>query len=143
MSDRHSEPGSAAMPAATGVLDTPINLATPDLFDRLETATASELDALSFGVVAMAPDGTVEHYNIAEGRLSGLTPARVIGRNFFTAVAACTDNFMVAHRYAVEPDIDAVIDYVFTFRLAPMNVRLRLLKRADRRHMYLVVEPRG
>ena len=45
------------------------------------------LDELSFGVVGMSEDGTVNSYNLAESRLSGLTPANVIGRNFFTSVA--------------------------------------------------------
>jgi photoactive yellow protein len=63
-------------------------------------------DALPFGVVAMVPDGTVTAYNTAEAALSGLTPSRVVGRNFFTSVAPCTNNFMVAHRFEAEPEID-------------------------------------
>jgi photoactive yellow protein len=77
--------------------------------------------------------------NAWEGQLSGLTPERVIGRQFFTSVAPCTNNFMVAHRFETEPEIDAEIDYVFTFRLAPRRVRLRLLKRPGGRRMYLAV----
>ncbi len=122
--------------------DAPVGFAAPDLFDWLEAASADDLDGLPFGIVAMAADGTVERYNIAEGKLSGLTPARVIGRSFFTSVAPCTNNFMVAHRFESEPAIDAVIDYVFTFRLAPLKVRLRLLKRPGAQRMYLAVEKR-
>ena len=91
----------------------------------------------------MAPDGTVERYNAAEARLSGLSAARVVGRHFFTSVAPCTNNFMVAHRFETEPEIDAAIDYVFTFRLAPLKVRLRLLRRQDAARMYLAVEIRA
>lgn len=114
----------------------------PALFDWLYTATAAELDSLTFGVVAMALDGTVEHYNVAEGKLAGLTPGRVIGRNFFTAVAPCTNNFMVAHRFTAEPDLDDVINYVFTLRMAPKKVHLRMMKRSGSKQMYLVVERR-
>ena len=117
-----------------------IGFTAPGLFAWLEAASADALDGLPFGVVAMAADGAVEGYNTAEGKLSGLTPARVIGRNFFTSVAPCTNNFMVAHRFESEPEIDAVIDYVFTFRLAPLKVRLRLLKRPGGQRMYLAVE---
>ncbi len=119
-----------------------IGFTAPGLFAWLEAASADALDGLPFGVVAMAADGAVEGYNTAEGKLSGLTPARVIGRNFFTSVAPCTNNFMVAHRFESEPEIDAVIDYVFTFRLAPLKVRLRLLKRPGGQRMYLAVEKR-
>ena len=112
----------------------------PNLLDRLEAADDTVLEMLPFGVVAMAGNGTVTSYNGAESRLSGLTPANVIGRHFFSAVAPCTNNFMVAHRFETEPALDAVINYVFTLHMQPTAVRLRLLKQPGRRRMYLVVE---
>jgi photoactive yellow protein len=117
-----------------------ISFRSPALFDWLEAADANALDALPFGLIAMALDGMVEHYNTAESRQARLIPERVVGRHFFTAVAPCTDNFMVAHRFETEPGLDAVIDYTFTFRMAPQAVRLRLLKRPGARRMYLAVE---
>ncbi len=114
----------------------------PDLFVWLEQASAEEIDALPFGVVTMATDATVEHYNATEGRLTGLTPERVTGRHFFETVAPCMNNFMVAHRFATEADIDDTISYVLTLRMSPRKVRLRLLKRSGARRMYLVVERR-
>jgi photoactive yellow protein len=111
-----------------------------DLLDRLEAADDAGLDAAPFGVVAMTEDGVVSSYNGAESRLSGLTPAKVVGRHFFSAVAPCTNNFMVAHRFETEPALDAVVDYVFTLRMQATKVRLRLLKQPGRRRMYLVVE---
>ena len=84
----------------------PSNLGADDLFNWLEGASPADLDLLTFGVVAMAPDGKVEHYNLAEAKISGLTPERVVGRHFFTAVAPCTNNFMVAHRFETEPEIE-------------------------------------
>jgi len=113
-----------------------------DLLDQLEGADDAALDALPFGVVAMDLDGVVTSYSAAESRLAGLSPANVIGRHFFSAVAPCTNNFMVAHRFETEASLDFVIDYVFTLRMRPTNVRLRLLKQPGRRRMYLIVEPR-
>ena len=118
------------------------NLTDTDLLDRLEAADDTALDALSFGVVAMSEDGTVTSYNLAESRLSGLTPATVVGRNFFSSVAPCTNNFLVAFRLETEPALDAIIDYVFTLRIKPIEVKLRLLKQTARRRMYLAVERR-
>jgi photoactive yellow protein len=112
-----------------------------DLLERLEAADDATLDAAPFGVVAMTEDGVVTSYNAAESRLSGLTPARVVGRHFFSAVAPCTNNFMVAHRFETEPALDAFVDYIFTLRMQPTKVRLRLLKQPGRRRNYLVVEP--
>jgi photoactive yellow protein len=121
--------------------DTP-SFDSPDLPRWLESATNDDLDNLPFGLVALNLDASVAWYNKAEGRLSGLTPDRMLGRQFFTSVAPCTNNFMVAHRFETEPDLDAIIDYVFTFRLAPLKVRLRLLKRQDSSRWYLAVTPR-
>ena len=78
----------------------------------------------------------------ADAALAGLSPARVLGRHFFTAVAPCTNNFMVAQRFETEAEIDATLDYVFTLRMAPTPVTLRLLKRPAARYMYLLVERR-
>jgi len=108
--------------------------------DRLEGADDDALDTVPFGVVAMTEEGVVSSYNVAESRLTGLTPAKVVGRHFFSAVAPCTNNFMVAHRFETEPVLDAVVDYVFTLRMQPTKVKLRLLKQPGRRRMYLVVE---
>lgn len=114
----------------------------PDLFDWLETAAPAAIDALPFGVITLSADGRVVHYGATESRLSGLSQDRVLGRDFFDTVAPCMNNFMVAHRYATEPDLDAVVDYVLTLRMAPRKVKLRLLRRADRPRMYLAIERR-
>jgi photoactive yellow protein len=111
----------------------------PSLFDRLEAADDSALDTAPFGVVAMTQDGVVTSYSAAESRLSGLPPAKVVGRRFFSDVAPCANNF-IAHRFETEPALDALVDYVFTLRMQPIQVRLRLLKQPSGRRNYLVVE---
>jgi photoactive yellow protein len=118
------------------------SFAAPDLLERLEAADDATLDEPAFGVIAMSADGIVTSYNAAESRFAGLSPAQVVGRHFFSAVAPCTNNFMVAQRFETETALDAVIDYVFTLRMQVTNVKLRLLKGPDRRRMYLVVERR-
>ncbi len=117
-----------------------MNFADAGLLVALESADPEAIDAASFGIVAMAKDGVVEAYNRFEAALSGLSAPRVVGNNFFTAVAPCTNNFMVAQRFQDEPTLDAVIDYVFTLKMRPTKVRLRLLKSPSARRQYLVVE---
>jgi len=116
--------------------------ADPGLIDWLETTSDEDLDSLPFGVVGMTPDGIVVAYNRTESAIAGLRPERVIGRHFFSAVAPCANNYMVAERFVQEAELDATIDYVFTLRMAPTPVKLRLLKRPDGRRMYLIVERR-
>jgi photoactive yellow protein len=112
----------------------------PNLITKLSMANNTELDTAPFGIVVMSVDGVVTHYNIAESRLSGLSQTNVIGRHFFANVAPCTNNFMVAHRFETEQALDQVIDYVFTLRMLPTPVRLRLLKHPSQSRMYLIVE---
>lgn len=114
----------------------------PDIFDLLEQASPAVLDAAGFGIVRMGPDGVVQAYNRAESTLSGLSPEKVIGRHFFTDVAPCTNNFMVAQRFLDQASLDQTIDYVFTFRIKPTAVRLRLLRSPAAASMYLLVEKR-
>jgi photoactive yellow protein len=116
------------------------NFTDPGLLDWLEAADDVAPDTAPFGIIAMTQDGLVTSYSAAESRLSGLTPAKVVGRHFFNAVAPCANNFMVSHRFETEPTLDAVVDYVFTFRMQPTKVRLRLLKQPGALRNYLVVE---
>src|SRR5687767_1240498 len=119
-----------------------MNFESPTLLADLEQATASELDDAGFGVVCMDRDGVVLSFSRRESQLSGLSPQSVVGRNFFIEVAPCCNNFMVAERYAEPGELDASLDYVFTYRMKPRKVRLRLLKRADGGDQYLVVTER-
>lgn len=112
---------------------------TVDLLGELEKMNPTELDALDFGVVAMDLQGLVVHYNSAEARGAGLSPERVLGRHFFSAVAPCTNNYMVAQRFETATELDEVIDYVFTLKMKPTKVQLRLLKGADVQRQFLAV----
>lgn len=110
-----------------------------------ETITASDLsemdiDTLEFGVIAMDRDAGVTAYNQAEAEISGLSEDRVLGRKFFTEVAPCMNNFMVAQRYEDPGPLDEMLDYVLTLRMAPTPVRLRLLREEDADVQYLLVE---
>ncbi len=135
----HGASRDPAADAADGAGPSPFD---PGLFDWLEAASPEARDNLPYGVATLGTDGRVEHYGATESRLSGLGRDRVLGRDFFGTVAPCMNNFLVAHRFATEPDLDAVVDYVLTLRMAPRKVKLRLLRRADAPRMYLVIERR-
>ncbi len=110
------------------------------LLRDLEGADDTALDQAPFGVIAMSRDGVVSSYNAFESRLSSLSPGGVIGLHFFSAVEPCTNNFMVALRFEDEDVLDATRDDVFTLRMKPTPVRLRLLKNPEARRMYLLVQ---
>jgi photoactive yellow protein len=115
-----------------------MNIDQSSLLDDLEKADCQALDAADFGIVRMRTDGTVIAYNTYESRLSGLSSASVVGKCFFTDVAPCTNNFMVAERFNESGALDVEMNYVFTYRMKPTKVWLRLLRRAAATEQYLV-----
>lgn len=116
---------------------------TTVLFKDLIAADGQSLDNYSFGIIGFGADYIVTLYNALESASSGLNPTRVIGKHFFEEVAPCMNNFMVAQRFQDEPELDAVIPYVLTWRMRPTPVRLRLIqsRKADTR--FVLVERRA
>lgn len=106
----------------------------------LDGATEAELDRLPFGVIRLDRSGRVLAYNRYESEAAGLSPARVLGRHFFTEVAPCMDTPQVAGRLAGDAALDLTLDHVFTLRLRPEPVRLRLLKSPQAAAVYLLVQ---
>ncbi len=108
--------------------------------EQLAGGSESWLDQLSFGVIGLTRTGEVDVYNLTESRLAGLSAAHVKGRQFFSEVGICMNNFMVAQRFEDEPALDAVISYVLTLRMRPTPVKLRLLQKAGIARSYVLVQ---
>lgn len=107
----------------------------------LENQEESVYNGLPFGLIRMNSDGIVVNYNKAESDIAGIAPENAKGKHFFTEVAPCTNNFMIAEKYTL-PDLDEELDYIFTYIIQPTKVRLRLLKSAGMSHQYLLVKLR-
>lgn len=114
-----------------------------DLIARLEPMSTDDYDELAFGVIGFDEHERVTVYNAFESGVSGLDPERVLGRDLFTEVAPCTNNALVAERFREGTDLDERLDYVFTFRMRPTPVRLRLLARSGAPLRYMLVERRS
>ena len=114
----------------------------PGLRALLDALSPEQLDELPFGLIVMDRRDVVVHYNAFESARAGISPERVLGRDFFVDVGPCTNNYLVAERYHEQPDLDEELDYVFTFRMRPTPVRLRLLAGARSPRRYLAVLPR-
>ena len=88
-----------------------------------------EIDGLTFGLIELAPDGTVLRYNAAEAEISGRPADKVIGRNFFTDVAPCTntEEFEGRFRRAMEAGrVDLRFIYVFDHHMTPTQVSIHI-----------------
>ena len=113
-------------------------LNSPNIIEWLDEQTNETLDMLEFGVVKMNIDGIVLHYNTAETQIAGVKKEKAIGKHFFTQIAPCTNNFMVAEKYKQEV-LDEEVPYIFTFVTQPIMVVLRLLK-GTKGYQYLLVK---
>jgi photoactive yellow protein len=117
---------------------------TPRLVERLDALPETALDDLDFGVIGFDAANVVRRYNAYESRAAGLSSARVLGHDLFTAVAPCMNTSLVAQRFedaaAEGSELDATIDYVLTLRMRPVKVRLRLLAAPAADHRYVLVQ---
>ncbi|MEK6301653.1 MAG: hypothetical protein AABO41_13165 [Acidobacteriota bacterium] len=59
--------------------------------EKIESYSREEFDVLRFGAIKLDKEGVILKYNAYEGRLAGRDPGEVVGKNFFTEVAPCTN----------------------------------------------------
>ncbi len=121
----------------------PVRFDQPDLPALIGTLSPEELDELDFGVIGIDDESVVRRYNATESRLAGLSRDRVVGNPLFTVVAPCMNNYLVAQRFedakASGEPLDATIDYVFTLKMRPSKVKLRLIAKPGASHRFVVV----
>lgn len=124
-------------------LEQTVSFDDPDVLDHLDRSSDSDIDRLDFGVIGFDQEGIVRRYNALESRMAGLSPGRVLGNALFTVVAPCMNNFLVAQQFedadlAGRP-LDIQVDYVFTLRMRPVRVKLRLLAQPGGHVRYVLV----
>jgi photoactive yellow protein len=115
-----------------------------DILGQLHSADDNQLDELDFGVIAFDGGLVVKRYNLHEIQATGLKKERVIGSQFFTEVAQCMNNYLVAQKFvdsreATDP-LDETIDFVLTWRMRPTPVKLRLLSSRSVPLQYLLLK---
>ena len=97
--------------------------------ENIDRMSAEELDALPFGAIRLDKDGKILAYNMTESKLTGRDPKRVVGRNFFTDVAPCTNVQSFAGRFregVAKGDMHVIFPYRFDFEMAPRDVTVTL-----------------
>ena len=97
--------------------------------EKIDRMTEQELDSLPFGAIRLDTTGKILTYNMTESKLTGRDPKRVIGRNFFTDVAPCTNVQAFAGRFregVAKGDMHVIFPYRFDFEMAPRDVTVTL-----------------
>ncbi|MGK0407613.1 MAG: photoactive yellow protein [Roseivirga sp.] len=117
-----------------------ITFYVPELFQLLEDFDNQDFDNFNFGIIKMNKQGDIQAYNKYEADLAANDQQQVLGKNFFTQIAPCTNNFLVAEKYSnLTEELDETLDYIFTYRMRPTAVTLRLLSNSISTNQYLIV----
>lgn len=116
----------------------PINFSDPALLDWLDRQTDEQLDEAPFGIVRMNREGIVVAFCKSESHITGITQEYALGKYYFTQIAPCANNWLIAAKYA-QPELDEELDYMLTYVYKPVRVQLRLLKSSQSRYQYFLV----
>ncbi len=111
--------------------------------EAVEGMTAEQADRLPYGRIVLDRGNRVREYNRLESALSHRRAADVIGRDFFTEVAPCTNvqalAGWVAEARVLGRDARTETDFVFAFPFGQEFVHIALVFNADSRQVVLLV----
>lgn len=108
-----------------------VEFGTSDIENALGKMSTSEIDRLAFGAVQLDAAGRILQYNAAEGAITGRDPKAVVGKNFFTEVAPCTNTAAfkgVFDKGVRSGDLNTMIEYTFNYQMKPTKVKVHMKK---------------
>jgi len=108
-----------------------IRFGSNDIENNLARMSKEQLDDVAFGAIQLDAKGTIIKYNAAEGDITGRNPNEVIGKNFFTDVAPCTNSSDFRGRFdeGVKNDnLNTMFEYVFDYEMKPTSVKVHMKK---------------
>jgi photoactive yellow protein len=126
--------GGLSTPLSHGICLPCMAAVAGDPIEDLSHVRSEVLDALPYGAIQLAGDGIVTGYSRGESELSGLSPGKVIGKNFFRQVAPCTavKEFQGAFDAlrAKRENGRATLRFVFTFARGSKLVEIAMVYHA-------------
>ncbi|EWG99527.1 photoactive yellow protein [Halomonas sp. BC04] len=102
-----------------------------DIENSLAKMDDKKLDSLAFGAIQLDAAGKIMQYNAAEGSITGRDPKSVIGKNFFTDVAPCTQSKEFQGRFkegVKNDDLNTMFEYIFDYQMKPTKVKVHMKK---------------
>lgn len=105
-----------------------IDFGADDIDNRLARMNSQQIDSLAFGAIQLDASGRILKYNQAEGAITGRSPDQVIGQNFFTSVAPCTNTpkFKGAFDQVVNEGKSVMLEYTFDYQMTPTKVKVHM-----------------
>ncbi len=113
---------------------------------RIDSLPESDFNALPFGAIKLDADGRILKYNLYESKLAERDAKEVIGQNFFTEVAPCTNVQEFAGRYRqgiVEGKLNTTFPYRFLFPNRVVSVEITLILNPDGKSAWVFVKETG
>jgi len=108
-----------------------VSFGSEDIGNKLSEMDDREIDNLAFGAINLDANGKILSYNKAEGEITGRNPQDVIGKNFFTEVAPCTnsDEFFGKFKEGVNSgNLSTMFEYTFDYQMKPTKVKVHMKK---------------
>lgn len=119
----------------------PTNIEQITSQDLKADTSPSEFDAMPFGMIQLDRAGTVKTYNEWEAKLARRNAQDVIGKNFFTDVAPCTNVSEFRGKLdqlSATGEKTYIFDYDFLFPWGTRRVRVRFVVESDDERWVLV-----
>ncbi len=114
-----------------------------DIVQTLSKMSDETLNTLDFGVTGLDNEGLVKNYNNYLVNLSGVSIQKAMGYHYFSNVAPCMNNFMVAQKLedAIDEKVqfDETINYVLSVRMKPTKVKLRMIHDINLSMSYVLI----
>jgi photoactive yellow protein len=125
------QPGSPIKSVAFGRMD---------VENVLAKMNDAQLNMLAFGAIELDAGGRIIKYNAVEGAITGRDPKSMVGKNFFTEVAPCTNRpeFKGVFDAGVRGNnLNTLFEYVFDHQMKPTKVKIHM-KRAISNDSYWI-----
>jgi photoactive yellow protein len=114
------------------------------LTNDVDGMSLEQLDRLPFGAIQLNPQGTILKYNSYESELAHVSRESVLGKNFFTQVAPCTNVQEFHGRFlagARARTLHEKFRYRFAFLHKPVDVVITLFYSDITETIWVFVRP--
>ncbi len=115
------------------------------ILNSLDNLSRETADSKNYGIVKVDDSGIIQLYNKYESELAGVLIANAEGKNFFTQVAICTNNRLFYGKFkegVSKNQLDTTFYYVFTYKMKPTNVIIRIYKDPSSKTNWIFIKKR-
>lgn len=108
-----------------------VQFGSNDIENKLASMDKGQLDDVAFGAIQLDANGKIIQYNAAEGDITGRDPQAVVGKNFFTDVAPCTNSKEFKGKFdegVKNGDLNTMFEYTFDYEMQPTKVKVHMKK---------------